>query len=63
MELKKEGIILALKNIGVFLGSYTIAGIETDISQFLLAFLVYVLISVPSDLYLMNHATKEKKQK
>jgi hypothetical protein len=55
MKISKEGCILTLKNLGLFLASYTLAGIRTDTLAFAYALLIYAFISVPSDLFLMNH--------
>ena len=62
MKITSYGIILTLKNLGIWLSQYTIAGITTDKPAFLYAFLLYVLISVPSDLVLLNHATTKAKK-
>jgi len=63
MKITKLGIIVALKNIGSFLTSYTFLGIKADPYQFLYALLIFALISIPSDLFLLNHlTTKEKKE-
>jgi hypothetical protein len=62
MKINKFGVILALKNIGIWLGSYTVSGIKTDPYSFAFAFLIYVCVSVPSDLLLLNHATSEAKK-
>lgn len=61
MKITTLGIIQALKNIGLFLATYTISGIQADPKSFLFAFLIYVLLSVPSDLYLLNKAHERGK--
>ena len=47
-------IIQTLKNLGVWLASYTLADIKVDQSSFLYALLIYTLISVPSDLVILK---------
>jgi len=62
-EPQKRGIILALKNIGTYLATFTVTGIKADFSQFMFAFMVYILINTPSDLILLNHwSTEDKKE-
>jgi len=60
MKLKTKGLILALKNLGGYLASFTVAGIKTDPSQFAYSLLIYLLITTPSDLFLLNHWTEKK---
>ena len=60
MKITTLGIILALKNLGTWLATMSFTNIREDPALFLWLFLVYVLINVPSDLYLMNHASKAK---
>lgn len=43
--------------------SYTFAGIKTDPQTFIFAFLIYALVSIPSDLYALNHITTHAEQK
>jgi len=62
MKITRYGIILTLKNLGIWLTQYTIAGITADKPAFLYALLLYLLISVPSDLVLLNHATTKAKK-
>uniref|UniRef100_A0A6M3X516 Uncharacterized protein n=1 Tax=viral metagenome TaxID=1070528 RepID=A0A6M3X516_9ZZZZ len=52
---------MALKNLGTWLATMSFTNIRDDPGLFLWLFLIYALINVPSDLYLMNHATKTKK--
>jgi len=61
MKITKLGIITALKNIGVFIGAYTVSGIKADPTQFMLVLGCYALISIPSDLYLLNKAHENGK--
>jgi len=56
------GVVLALKNLGVWLGQYTMAGITADKPAFFYALLIYVCVSVPSDLLLLNHAVSSAKE-
>ena len=60
MEVTTLGIILALKNLGTWLATMSFTNIREDPALFFWLFLVYVLINVPSDLFLMNHASKTK---
>ena len=62
MKVTTLGVIQAVKNVGLFLATYTIAGIKTNPEQFAFAFLIYVLCSVPSDLYLLNKAHEDAKK-
>lgn len=61
MKITTLGIIQTVKNVGLFLATYTIAGIKASPEQFFFAFLIYVLVSVPSDLYLLNKAHEKEK--
>ena len=56
LKITRLGVITALKNIGLFVGTYTFLGVQAEPLKFLWALLVYTLISVPSDLYLLNKA-------
>ena len=60
MKVTTLGIILALKNLGTWLATMSFTNIRVDPELFLWLFLIYALINVPSDLFLMNHATKAK---
>jgi hypothetical protein len=62
MKITKYGVIMAVKNVGVFLASWGITGIRTRPDEFLLAVITYGLISVPSDLYLLNHLDEKCKE-
>lgn len=59
IKVTGAGIILTLKNIGVWLASYTVAGIQSEPQTFLYAFLIYALVTIPSDLYMLNHITSK----
>lgn len=60
MKITQLGVVLACKNVGLWLTSYTIAGIKADPQTFCFALLIYALVSVPSDLFLMNKAEEKK---
>lgn len=62
VKITTLGIIMACKNIGLWLTSYSFLAVKADPLQFLFSFAIYTLISVPSDLYLLNKA-HEKKEK
>lgn len=57
MRITLLGIILCLKNLGIWLATWKIAQVKIDIQAFLWAFGIYVLMNIPSDLYLANHFT------
>ena len=57
------GLVLALKNLGTWLATMSFTNVREDPVLFAWLLLIYVLINVPSDLFLMNHATKEKEVK
>jgi len=61
MKITTLGVIQAVKNIGLFLGSYAFSGIKANPEQFTFAFLIYACVSIPSDLYLLNHASNQTK--
>jgi hypothetical protein len=63
MKITKYGWIFALKNIGTWLASYTIADIRIDPSSFVYALIIFIFINVPSDLLLANHLSTESKKK
>ncbi len=58
MKITMLGIIMAAKNLGLWLSTMAFTDVVNDPSKFLWLFLIYALVSVPSDLYLMNHASK-----
>ena len=60
MKITSLGIILALKNLGTWLATMSFTNVREDPVLFFWLFLIYVLINVPSDLLLMNHATQTK---
>lgn len=57
------GVVLAMKNLGTWLATMSFTNVREDPAMFAWLLLIYVLINVPSDLFLMNHATKEKEVK
>lgn len=57
MKVTTLGVILAAKNLGTWLATLSFTNIREDPATFMFLFVIYVLINVPSDLYLMNHAT------
>ena len=61
MKITTLGIILATKNLGTWLATMSFTNIRDDPTLFAWLFLIYVLINVPSDLFLMNHATKNRR--
>jgi hypothetical protein len=60
MHITVKGLILALKNIGAWLASYTVVGIKADPAQFCFSLLIFVLVTTPADLYLLNHWSGEE---
>lgn len=61
MEITMLGFIYALKNIGAWLASYTIADVKADPQAVLFNFIIFSLISIPSDLYMLNHIQNKAK--
>jgi hypothetical protein len=61
LKITLKGLVLALKNLGAWLATYTVTGIKGDYQQFLFSLLIFALITIPSDLYLMNHWNNEEK--
>lgn len=60
MKVTTLGVIVALKNLAVWLSAnWMIIDIRADLTAFLYALLIYALLSVPSDLYLMNKAHEQ----
>lgn len=59
VKITVYGLVLALKNLGIWLGQYTIAGINVDKPAFLYALLIYVCVSIPTDLLLLNHLSNQ----
>jgi len=63
MEITTLGIIQAMKNLGLWITTtYTLIDIKANIEAFLFALLLYALISIPTDIYLLNkaHESAEK---
>lgn len=63
MKVTVLGIIFALKNVGSWLASYTFSGIRADPYQFAYSLFIFVLVTTPSDLVLLNHLSNNKKEK
>ena len=57
MKITTLGVILALKNLGTWLATLSFTNIREDPALFFWLLLIYACINIPSDLYLMNHAT------
>lgn len=60
MKVTTKGLILALKNIGAFLASYTASGIKADPYQFCFSLAIFILVTTPADLFLLNHWSEKK---
>jgi len=60
VEITVLGVVLCLKNLGMWLGTMSFTNVRDDPALFAWLLLVYVLINVPSDLLLMNHATRRR---
>ena len=58
MKVTTLGIVLAAKNLGTWLATMSFTNIRNDPVLFAWMFLIYALINVPTDLFLMNHASK-----
>ena len=59
MKVTTLGIIQAMKNLGVWLATWTIAGIEAEPEVFFYALGIYVLVTVPTDMYILNKAHEQ----
>ena len=62
VKITTLGLVLCLKNLGTWLATMSLTNIKEDPTMFAWLLLIYVLINVPSDLLLMNHATKDKEE-
>lgn len=63
MKVTTLGVITAMKNLGFWLMStWLLIDIQVNFMGFVYALLLYVLIVIPSDLYLLNHATESAKK-
>ena len=58
MKVTTLGIVLAAKNLGLWLASMAFTEVVEEPVRFFWMFIIYALINVPSDLLLMNHASK-----
>lgn len=61
MKVTPLGLVTAAKNLGLFIATFTVAAVETNPAQFFYALLIYALVSVPTDLYLLNRAHESGK--
>lgn len=59
MKVTNLGMVLAAKNLGTWLATMSFTNARENPSLFLWLLLIYALINIPSDLFLMNHATKK----
>lgn len=60
MKITKLGLIQAFKNVGLFLAAYQLSGIQADLTSFIFNATIFICISVPSDLYLLNREKENK---
>jgi len=63
VKITMLGIVLACKNLGTWLATMSFTNIRDDPATFAWLFFIYILINVPSDLYLMNHASAKREVK
>ena len=61
VKITVYGLVLTLKNLGIWLSQYTIAGINVDKPAFMYALLIYAFVSIPTDLLLLNHLSEQQK--
>lgn len=61
VKITARGVVLALKNVGVYLLSVGATNLRANPLDFLFGFAVFCLINVPSDLFLMNKWENDKK--
>lgn len=61
-KLTVYGVVFALKNLGIWLGQYTAAGISADKPAFMYALLIYLCVSLPTDILLLNHMSESMKK-
>jgi len=62
MKITTLGLVLAAKNLGTWLATMSFTNIRDDPTLFAWLLFIYILINVPSDLFLMNHATETAKK-
>jgi len=60
LKITTLGVVLCLKNLGTWLATMSLTEVRNDPVKFAWLLVIYALINVPSDLLLMNHATKQK---
>ena len=62
MKITKYGVIMAAKNVGTWLATFGISGIKAAPEEFIFALATYALISIPTDLYMLNHLNEKCKE-
>jgi len=63
MKISTLGVILALKNLGTWLATLSFTNVIDNPPLFLWLLIIYACINIPSDLYLMNHASDKAAEK
>lgn len=62
MKVTTLGIITALKNFGFWLSTtWLLVDIQANLAMFIYAVIIYVLVIVPSDVYMLNKAHEATK--
>lgn len=59
LKITKVGIILAVKNLGMWCASWKMMQIEIEPKVFLWGLIIYAMINVPTDLYIANHLSSQ----
>ena len=62
LKITVLGLVLCLKNLGMWLGTMSFTNVRDDPHLFAWLFLIYVLVNVPSDLLLVNHASRAEEE-
>jgi len=57
LKITTLGIVLALKNLGTWLATLVFTDVINNPQKFAWMLIVYVMINVPTDLLLVNHAS------
>jgi len=60
MKMTKLGVILAIKNLGMWCASWPIMQIEIEPERFLWGLLIFAMINIPTDLYIANHISSQR---
>jgi hypothetical protein len=55
IKITVRGVILALKNIGTFVSTFTVSGIRRDPWEFVFLFITYMCINTPTDILLLSY--------